>query len=184
MDSVDTQTLPSAERRLSLADEKSTIESNERLAPTEGEIASQNDRFSVNLEAQQCWERYSAPARGCKEENALPNDNESWRELRLQCESSDRKNDPDNENDSLVIQGGNIAEPQSTTATESIETIDSIIDSQISNENKAKVNLSEELLKLSKYGWYWGPISGDEADSKLVSEPDGAFLVRDSSDDR
>lgn len=45
-------------------------------------------------------------------------------------------------------------------------------------------NLSQELLKLSKYGWYWGPISGDEADTKLQSEPDGAFLIRDSSDDR
>ncbi|XP_063988397.1 suppressor of cytokine signaling 2-like [Diachasmimorpha longicaudata] len=45
-------------------------------------------------------------------------------------------------------------------------------------------NLSQELLKLSKYGWYWGPISGDEADAKLQAEPDGAFLIRDSSDDR
>ena len=50
--------------------------------------------------------------------------------------------------------------------------------------NGTKATLTEELLKLSKYGWYWGPISGEEADSKLISEPDGAFLVRDSSDDR
>ena len=52
------------------------------------------------------------------------------------------------------------------------------------NSSIGKVSLSEELLKLSKYGWYWGPISGDVADTKLISEPDGAFLVRDSSDDR
>lgn len=51
-------------------------------------------------------------------------------------------------------------------------------------KNGTKATLTEELLKLSKYGWYWGPISGEEADSKLISEPDGAFLVRDSSDDR
>ncbi|XP_033211771.1 uncharacterized protein LOC117169476 [Belonocnema kinseyi] len=51
-------------------------------------------------------------------------------------------------------------------------------------KNGTKATLTEELLKLSKYGWYWGPISGEEADSKLISESDGAFLVRDSSDDR
>ncbi|XP_015589038.1 tyrosine-protein kinase abl-1 isoform X2 [Cephus cinctus] len=52
------------------------------------------------------------------------------------------------------------------------------------SDNEAKVSLTKELLKLSKYGWYWGPISGDEANAKLEAEPDGAFLVRDSSDDR
>lgn len=54
----------------------------------------------------------------------------------------------------------------------------------LNNEHKVKASLAKELLNLSKYGWYWGPISGDEADAKLISEPDGAFLVRDSSDDR
>ncbi|XP_014470792.1 PREDICTED: uncharacterized protein LOC106742402 isoform X2 [Dinoponera quadriceps] len=54
----------------------------------------------------------------------------------------------------------------------------------LSDESKAKASLAEELLNLSKYGWYWGPISADQADTKLLSEPDGAFLVRDSSDDR
>lgn len=55
-------------------------------------------------------------------------------------------------------------------------------DESLSNNNKVKASLAKELLNLSKYGWYWGPISGEEADSKLISEPDGAFLVRDSSD--
>lgn len=54
----------------------------------------------------------------------------------------------------------------------------------LNNEHKVKASLAKELLNLSKHGWYWGPISGDEADAKLISEPDGAFLVRDSSDDR
>lgn len=57
-------------------------------------------------------------------------------------------------------------------------------DMAINDESKLKACLTEELLKLSKYGWYWGPISGNEADLKLMSEPDGAFLIRDSSDDR
>ncbi|XP_011313754.1 suppressor of cytokine signaling 4 [Fopius arisanus] len=56
---------------------------------------------------------------------------------------------------------------------------------EMDEEEKGNLpTLSQELLKLSKYGWYWGPISGDEADAKLQAEPDGAFLIRDSSDDR
>ena len=33
-------------------------------------------------------------------------------------------------------------------------------------------------------GWYWGPLSWDEAEAKLATKPDGSFIVRDSSDDR
>jgi suppressor of cytokine signaling 7 len=43
--------------------------------------------------------------------------------------------------------------------------------------------LMQELTKLSKCGWYWGPISRGEAEDKLMDQEDGAFLVRDSSDD-
>lgn len=71
----------------------------------------------------------------------------------------------------------NIAEHQ-------VENIKENIEANRNNDNKVKASLTEELLKLSNYGWYWGPISSNEADAKLISEPDGAFLVRDSSDDR
>ncbi|XP_032669592.1 uncharacterized protein LOC116843337 isoform X2 [Odontomachus brunneus] len=65
---------------------------------------------------------------------------------------------------------------------DAVETTES--KAELSNESKVKASLAEELLNLSKYGWYWGPISADQADAQLISEPDGAFLVRDSSDDR
>lgn len=65
-----------------------------------------------------------------------------------------------------------------------IQSIDRNAEANINNDKKVKASLAKELLKLRNYGWYWGPISGNEADTKLVSEPDGAFLVRDSSDDR
>lgn len=45
-------------------------------------------------------------------------------------------------------------------------------------------SLTQELAKLSKCGWYWGPISRSDAEEKLLGHQDGSFLVRDSSDDR
>jgi len=45
-------------------------------------------------------------------------------------------------------------------------------------------SLSKELFRLSNYGWYWGPITRVEAEEKLAGQTDGAFLVRDSSDER
>ena len=40
------------------------------------------------------------------------------------------------------------------------------------------------LHKLQESGFYWGAITGREADALLAPEPAGTFLVRDSSDHR
>nr|CAB3266469.1 SOCS6 suppressor of cytokine signaling [Phallusia mammillata] len=52
-----------------------------------------------------------------------------------------------------------------------------------SNGNEFRT-LTEELRNLAKQGWYWGPLTKNEAETKLNDCPDGSFLVRDSSDER
>lgn len=43
---------------------------------------------------------------------------------------------------------------------------------------------ASSLRKISDFGWYWGPMSWDDAETRLENTPDGSFLVRDSSDER
>merc|ERR1712168_252066 len=38
------------------------------------------------------------------------------------------------------------------------------------------------IEKVKDHGWYWGPLSGEAAERILAAEPDGSFVVRDSSD--
>lgn len=91
-----------------------------------------------------------------------------------------------------VSQEGETSFRNSQTNENNLSQLDEMKNNNRENTNKddsegksgTKATLIGELLKLSKYGWYWGPISRDEADSKLTSEPDGAFLIRDSSDCR
>ncbi|XP_030624749.1 suppressor of cytokine signaling 6 [Chanos chanos] len=59
-----------------------------------------------------------------------------------------------------------------------------VYDSVQSSGPMVVTSLTEELKKLAKQGWYWGPITRWEAEEKLLNLPDGSFLVRDSSDDR
>ncbi|XP_061740310.1 suppressor of cytokine signaling 7-like isoform X2 [Nerophis ophidion] len=45
-------------------------------------------------------------------------------------------------------------------------------------------NLASSLRELQKCGWYWGPMTWEDAEMKLKATADGSFLVRDSSDPR
>ncbi|KAG7313236.1 hypothetical protein JYU34_000336 [Plutella xylostella] len=44
-------------------------------------------------------------------------------------------------------------------------------------------DFATSIQKVKDYGWYWGPISVEHAEKILSNEPDGSFIVRDSSDD-
>ncbi|XP_062595672.1 uncharacterized protein LOC134257032, partial [Saccostrea cucullata] len=52
------------------------------------------------------------------------------------------------------------------------------------SDMRCRQDFFESMKQLKDCGWYWGPLSWDEAEIKLMSKPDGSFLVRDSSDER
>ncbi|KAK9886849.1 hypothetical protein WA026_018498 [Henosepilachna vigintioctopunctata] len=49
--------------------------------------------------------------------------------------------------------------------------------------NRAPESTHTSIQRVKDYGWYWGPISSEAAEKILSNEPDGSFIVRDSSDD-
>lgn len=55
-------------------------------------------------------------------------------------------------------------------------------DDKKSDFNSA-IHFASNIEKVKNYGWYWGPISSEAAEKILSNEPDGSFIVRDSSDD-
>merc|ERR1712042_225024 len=44
------------------------------------------------------------------------------------------------------------------------------------------IDFAASIEKVKDHGWYWGPLSGEAAERILSGEPDGSFVVRDSSD--
>lgn len=51
------------------------------------------------------------------------------------------------------------------------------------DEKSHTMDFTASIDKVKECGWYWGPISSEGAEKILSNEPDGSFLVRDSSDD-
>ena len=54
----------------------------------------------------------------------------------------------------------------------------------VSPSSQSPRGLSLGLRDLAQHGWYWGPITRQEAEEILCGQTDGTFLVRDSSNDR
>ncbi|KAL5276062.1 SOCS7 family protein [Megaselia abdita] len=50
-------------------------------------------------------------------------------------------------------------------------------------EGGRALQFTSSIEKVKDYGWYWGPLSSESAEKVLSNEPDGSFIVRDSSDD-
>jgi len=50
------------------------------------------------------------------------------------------------------------------------------------SEEDSQMDFALSIQKVKDRGWYWGPLSGEAAERILSAEPDGSFVVRDSSD--
>ncbi|XP_046628078.1 uncharacterized protein LOC124308942 [Neodiprion virginianus] len=74
-----------------------------------------------------------------------------------------------------------VAKPESP-APSPLVPIDPVKDDEEVAEDTS-MDFAASIEKVKDYGWYWGPISGEAAEKILSNEPDGSFIVRDSSDD-
>lgn len=45
------------------------------------------------------------------------------------------------------------------------------------------LDYAASIEKVKDCGWYWGPVSGSTAEKLLCNEPEGSFIVRDSSNE-
>ncbi|XP_056636063.1 uncharacterized protein LOC130444820 [Diorhabda sublineata] len=50
-------------------------------------------------------------------------------------------------------------------------------------DSEQMLDFATSIQRVKDFGWYWGPISSEAAEKILSNEPDGSFIVRDSSDD-
>ncbi|XP_065363424.1 uncharacterized protein DDB_G0283357 isoform X1 [Calliphora vicina] len=71
---------------------------------------------------------------------------------------------------------------------EPIEESHEMTDEKFNNKEEKKTenrsfHFTSSIEKVKDYGWYWGPLSSEAAEKVLSNEPDGSFIVRDSSDD-
>jgi hypothetical protein len=66
---------------------------------------------------------------------------------------------------------------------ESIATLCNSLLVENDEEMRKMLDYAASIEKVKDCGWYWGPISGDKAEKLLANEPDGSFIVRDSSDE-
>ncbi|XP_017095174.2 uncharacterized protein Socs16D [Drosophila bipectinata] len=67
-------------------------------------------------------------------------------------------------------------------AIESVDPEPEELKKNVAQEPRA-LQFTSSIEKVKDYGWYWGPLSSEAAEKVLSSEPDGSFIVRDSSDD-
>ncbi|KAG5672538.1 hypothetical protein PVAND_002660 [Polypedilum vanderplanki] len=49
-------------------------------------------------------------------------------------------------------------------------------------KNNETMDFAANIEKVRECGWYWGPLTSEAAEKILSNEPDGSFIVRDSSD--
>lgn len=70
----------------------------------------------------------------------------------------------------------------SITKNEFTDDDNNITSTPMKNETHV-MDFTASIDKVKECGWYWGPISSEGAEKILSNEPDGSFLVRDSSDD-
>lgn len=87
-------------------------------------------------------------------------------------------------NSLLPNEASHFPKPPILNKCEKSSNIASVFNESVQSDINVKCGLMSEFLKIKKCGWYWGSISKEEAEEKLTNQPDGSFLLRDSSSDK
>lgn len=73
--------------------------------------------------------------------------------------------------------------PYAHRALPPVPAIESDSESDEDVRRKKILDYAASIEKVKDCGWYWGPVSGPAAEKLLSTEPDGSFIVRDSSNE-
>ncbi|KAA3675479.1 uncharacterized protein DEA37_0004052 [Paragonimus westermani] len=76
-----------------------------------------------------------------------------------------------------------VAPIQSTRISRTGRTLTSSVPFSATDLQQSRLSFQRSMLELRKMGWYWGPLTFQEAQVLLAKRPDGTFLVRDSGHD-
>ena len=73
--------------------------------------------------------------------------------------------------------------PHTHRALPPVPDVDSDSESDEEVRKKKIRDYAGSIERVKDCGWYWGSVSGSRAEKLLSSEPDGSFIVRDSSNE-
>lgn len=101
------------------------------------------------------------------------------------AESQDEDEDADpvvfNDEDDIESQSRSPYTHRALPPVPAIDDSDSESDEEVRRQKI--MDYAASIEKVKDCGWYWGPVSGATAEKMLSSEPDGSFIVRDSSNE-
>ncbi|KAK0074455.1 hypothetical protein PV325_006655 [Microctonus aethiopoides] len=155
-------------------DDRNIVEIRDRIGAINLNLANNSHDLTRNSRRNRSNDNYSSSDYYLNVQSNINNSEQDSNDLYEDCQDR-RVNESNKSNSPMKNHVNNV---------ENRDNVDKEQEHENNNEKKCMTNLSQELQKLRKYGWYWGNTSGEIADAALLSEPDGAFLIRDSSDRR
>ncbi|XP_050295759.1 uncharacterized protein LOC126735718 [Anthonomus grandis grandis] len=89
----------------------------------------------------------------------------------------------DSEKIHYELGANNIEDIRNSLTTRALPPLPKKEEDKTPDTDDGAIDFATSIQRVKDYGWYWGPLSSEAAEKILSNEPDGSFIVRDSSDD-